>query len=133
MGLPRNFKLMDELDNSSNYPGVSYGLQNPEDIDFTYWYGTFITGTGHIINFNFICDDTYPYSPPLFFFDENYMFLDTNDCEDKEYGVLIDKVKYLCEEDTIKLSEKVYPIKNWKSTKNIGTFLSEIRDLIGEP
>ena len=33
MDIPRNFKLMDELDNSSNFPGVSYGLQNPEDID----------------------------------------------------------------------------------------------------
>ena len=69
MDIPRNFRLMDELDGSSKFPGVSYGLQNPEDIDFIYWYGTFITGTGHTINFNFICDDTYPFTSPLFYFD----------------------------------------------------------------
>ena len=133
MDIPRNFKLMDELDNSSDFPGVSYGLQNPEDIDFIYWYGTFITSTGHVINFNFICDDTYPFTSPLFYFDESYLNLLSEDCDDEEYGVLIDRIKDLFDEESTKLKEDCLPITNWTPEKNIGIFLSEIRSLIGEP
>ena len=133
MDLPRNFKLMDELDNCSKYTGVSYGLQNPDDIDFTYWYGTFITETGHVINFNFICDETYPFTPPIFYFDENYLYLDPDDCEDDEYGVLVKKVKELCEDESVKLKHDLDPVINWIPNKTIGSFLTEIRTLIGEP
>jgi len=133
MNLPRNFRLMEELDNSSKYKGISYGLQNPDDIDFIYWYGTFITATGHVINFNFICDETYPFSSPIFYFDESYLYLDIDDLDDNEFGILINKIKELCEEETIQLKSDLEPIKSWTPIKTIGSLLTEIRELIGEP
>jgi len=72
--IPRNFKLLEELENgekgSIGDGQVSYGLMDPEDISLSNWQGTII-GPAHsafdsrIISLTLYCGQNYPKEPPL--------------------------------------------------------------------
>ncbi|KAI9912934.1 hypothetical protein PsorP6_005592 [Peronosclerospora sorghi] len=71
-GLPRNFKLLEELENSEKGHGdmsISYGLEQADDIFLTNWIGTILgpAGTchdGRIYSLRIHCSDQYPHMPP---------------------------------------------------------------------
>lgn len=62
--LPRNFKLLEELENESKFGGISYGLEEQDDITLTNWTGMVIGKYGDISDFKIICDKDYPNTPP---------------------------------------------------------------------
>jgi len=72
--VPRNFKLLEELENgekgSIGDGQVSYGLTDPEDISLSNWNGTIIGPAGsafdcRIISLTMYCGQNYPKEPPL--------------------------------------------------------------------
>ncbi|KAL1895396.1 E2 ubiquitin-conjugating protein mms2 [Sporothrix stenoceras] len=74
--VPRNFKLLDELEKGEKglHGGVcSYGLEDPEDILMTNWRGT-IWGPPHgnhanrIYELKMQCGEHYPQKPPVLHF-----------------------------------------------------------------
>ncbi|KAG3103610.1 DNA topoisomerase 2 [Phytophthora cactorum] len=70
--VPRNFKLLEELENSEKGHGdmsISYGLEQADDIFLTNWIGTILgpAGTchdGRIYSLRIHCSDQYPHIPP---------------------------------------------------------------------
>ncbi|KAF4321418.1 hypothetical protein BBO99_00001229 [Phytophthora kernoviae] len=70
--VPRNFKLLEELENSEKGHGdmsISYGLEQADDIFLTNWIGTILgpAGTchdGRIYSLRIHCSDQYPHMPP---------------------------------------------------------------------
>ncbi|OWZ23796.1 DNA topoisomerase [Phytophthora megakarya] len=70
--VPRNFKLLEELENSEKGHGdmsISYGLEQADDIFLTNWIGTILgpAGTchdGRIYSLRIHCSDQYPHVPP---------------------------------------------------------------------
>ncbi|KAL7998934.1 putative ribosomal protein S5 domain 2-type [Plasmopara halstedii] len=70
--MPRNFKLLEELENSEKGHGdmsISYGLEQADDIFLTNWIGTILgpAGTchdGRIYSLRIHCSDQYPHVPP---------------------------------------------------------------------
>ncbi|KAK0615302.1 ubiquitin-conjugating enzyme/RWD-like protein [Bombardia bombarda] len=74
--VPRNFKLLAELEKGEKGMGAgacSYGLEDPDDIYMTYWRGT-IWGPPHgnhenrIYELKMECGPNYPKEPPLIHF-----------------------------------------------------------------
>lgn len=74
--VPRNFKLLEELENSEKGHGdmsISYGLEQADDIFMTNWIGTILgpAGTvhdGRLYSLKIVCLDQYPLEPPQIFF-----------------------------------------------------------------
>ncbi|TMW62919.1 hypothetical protein Poli38472_005537 [Pythium oligandrum] len=74
--VPRNFKLLEELESAEKGHGdmsISYGLEQADDIFLTNWIGTILgpAGTchdGRIYSLRIHCSDQYPMVPPEFFF-----------------------------------------------------------------
>jgi ubiquitin-protein ligase len=67
--VPRNFKLLDELENGKNFSNVSYGT---DDNDLETFTGSIIARNGNIYGVTIFCDIKYPLTPP------QITFLDTN-------------------------------------------------------
>ena len=63
--LPRNFKLLEEIENDSKYNGISYGLKKADDIDLREFTGMVIDEKGNISTFEIYCSDEYPRKPPI--------------------------------------------------------------------
>lgn len=74
--VPRNFKLLEELEKAEKGQGdmsISYGLENAGDIMMTSWIGTILgpSGTchdGRIYSLKIICSESYPTTPPTIAF-----------------------------------------------------------------
>ena len=76
--VPRNFKLLDELEKGEKGEGgglVSYGIKNPEnpDIFFHHWHATLIPDQhsamrDHIFSLSIFVPDEYPAVPPRYTF-----------------------------------------------------------------
>uniref|UniRef100_A0AAV1TNV7 UBC core domain-containing protein n=1 Tax=Peronospora matthiolae TaxID=2874970 RepID=A0AAV1TNV7_9STRA len=70
--VPRNFKLLEELENSEKGLGdmsISYGLEQADDIFLTNWIGTILgppntCHDGRIYSLRIHCSDQYPHMPP---------------------------------------------------------------------
>lgn len=70
--VPRNFRLLDELEHGEKAMGssmVSYGLRDGDDIMLRWWNATIIGPPGtafenRIISLEIYCDDHYPHTPP---------------------------------------------------------------------
>lgn len=70
--VPRSFRLLEELDRGEKGFGdgtVSYGMEDPEDINMKNWTGTVIgpantVHDGRIYNLRIHCDMTYPAQAP---------------------------------------------------------------------
>ena len=62
--LPRNFKLLEELENDSKYNGISYGLKNPDDINLQNFSGMIIDQNANMSTFDIFCSNDYPKKPP---------------------------------------------------------------------
>ncbi|KAG0200044.1 E2 ubiquitin-conjugating protein mms2 [Mortierella sp. GBA30] len=121
--IPRNFKLMEELEKGEKGIGdgtCSYGLSDGDDILMTNWNGT-ILGPGHTVHENRIyslklhCGDNYPDHPPLVSF--------------------LSRVNLPCVDQT---SGRVNPSKlsclsNWKRTYSLETVLTELRREMASP
>ncbi|OQS05668.1 DNA topoisomerase 2 DNA gyrase B [Thraustotheca clavata] len=74
--IPRNFKLLEELESAEKGHGdmsISYGLEQADDIFLTYWIGTILgpAGTchdGRIYSLKIHCGEHYPNQPPDVYF-----------------------------------------------------------------
>ncbi|DAZ98622.1 TPA: hypothetical protein N0F65_000817 [Lagenidium giganteum] len=74
--VPRNFKLLEELESSEKGHGdmsISYGLEKADDIFLTNWIGTILgpAGTchdGRLYSLRIHCSDHYPQVPPEVYF-----------------------------------------------------------------
>ncbi len=64
MSFARNFKLLEELENESNYNGISYGLEFADDIALEHFTGMVIDRNGMMSNFKIYCSQNYPKEPP---------------------------------------------------------------------
>ncbi|ETV74649.1 hypothetical protein H257_10779 [Aphanomyces astaci] len=70
--VPRNFKLLEELESAEKGHGdmsISYGLEQADDIFLTSWIGTILgpAGTSHdgrIYSLKIHCGENYPNAPP---------------------------------------------------------------------
>ncbi|KAG0313535.1 E2 ubiquitin-conjugating protein mms2 [Dissophora globulifera] len=121
--IPRNFKLMDELEKGEKGIGdgtCSYGLSDGDDMTLTNWNGT-ILGPGHSAHENRIyslrihCGEDYPNAPPTISF--------------------VSRVNLPCVDQT---NGKVNPNKlaclsNWKNTYGLETVLIDLRREMASP
>lgn len=70
--VPRNFRLLEELEHGEKAQGasmVSYGLRDGDDLLLRFWNGTIIGPPGtafenRIISCELYCDENYPKTPP---------------------------------------------------------------------
>jgi ubiquitin-conjugating enzyme E2 variant len=71
--VPRNFKLLDELDKADHgqtHPSISLGLENIDDMTLTNWQASIIGPGGGNFDSRFyslrvVCDESYPARPPM--------------------------------------------------------------------
>lgn len=64
MSLPRNFKLLEEIENDSKHNGISYGLKEADDIELRDFTGMIIDKNGGISTFDIHCSERYPQKAP---------------------------------------------------------------------
>lgn len=122
--LPRDFLLLDIYEKKAKYKGVSIGLVKDDDVTLTYWNGSFIFETADVINFSFICDETFPLNPPVITFDESYKNMDPHDCSE-DFAILLTKLKKMFKKDTTELDPKHPVIKSWD--RDLGVYLQNLR------
>lgn len=65
--VPRNFKLLEELDNVGKYATISYGT---DDNTLESFSGSIFAKNGNIYQVTIYCDHNYPSTPPDIFFPE---------------------------------------------------------------
>ncbi len=108
-GIPRNFKLLDEIDNDSKYTGISYGLKEADDIKLEYFTGMVIDSRGIISNFEIYCSQKYPKEAPT------VELIDTDS----------DTIDNMFRDCKLKTSCEV--IKGWKESSCIADILLHIQ------
>ncbi|KAF9900268.1 E2 ubiquitin-conjugating protein mms2 [Linnemannia zychae] len=115
--IPRNFKLMEELEKGEKGIGdgtCSYGLTDGDDMLMSHWNGT-ILGPGHSVHENRIyslrlyCGNSYPDDPPTVSFTSRINL----PCVNQTTG-LVDSSKLAC-------------LSNWKRHYGLETVLTELR------
>lgn len=108
-GLPRNFKLLEEIDNDSKYNGISYGLKRADDIELKEFTGMIIDNNGNISNFEIYCSNEYPKKPPT------VKLINTS------------SKKVLEHFDNLMLKSSCDVIKSWKESSSIADILIYIQ------
>jgi len=120
--VPRNFRLLEELEKGEKYIGdnsVSYGLESPDDIMMSQWKGLIIgpNNTVHenrLYNLKIHCDKDYPAKAPSVRFTS--------------------KVNMTCVDPNGVIDPKNFPIlSNWQPRYTIETILSELRREMASP
>ena len=112
--VPRSFKLLEELDNRSNYTGISYGLDDPNDSTLTKWTAMVIDSAGRMSSFIIICDLTYPLNCPL---------VELMSTENSKVKSLFTK-----KNNKLVLKSSLSAIKNWTLQSSIANILLEIQN-----
>ncbi|KAF9946067.1 E2 ubiquitin-conjugating protein mms2 [Mortierella alpina] len=121
--IPRNFKLMEELEKGEKGIGdgtCSYGLSDGDDIMMSNWNGT-ILGPGHTVHENRIyslkihCGDSYPDMPPTV----SFLSRVNLPCVDQTTG-RVDPHKLQC-------------LSNWKRHYGLETVLTDLRREMASP
>eukprot|EP00299_Pterocystis_sp_00344_P004191 c15056_g1_i1.p1 GENE.c15056_g1_i1~~c15056_g1_i1.p1 ORF type:complete len:143 (+),score=27.81 c15056_g1_i1:57-485(+) len=115
--VPRNFRLLDELDKGEKGFGdgsVSYGLIEPDDILLRNWNGTILGAPrtpfeNNIFSLQIVCDETYPTAPPRVRFVTKVNLT----CVDQKTGEII--------------PSKLAIFQRWKYDNTIADVLTEIR------
>ena len=121
--VPRNFRLLDELDRGEKGSAdgtVSYGLADPSDISLTNWNGMIVgpPGTpfdGRLYTLAITCGDNYPIAPPLVRF--------------------VSKVSLSCVNASTGAVEprSFRPLGQWSREYTIETVLAELRREMCQP
>lgn len=133
--IPREFRLLEELDNSSQITGVSYGLEDPSDNDFINWTGGLMANTGHFIGLTFECLPTYPESAPIIHFDKDLINQSPSNQED-EMKTYLKRVHTMCKREVLKSGDEVITshlkddVLSWNESKTIGSYLFELHKKI---
>jgi ubiquitin-conjugating enzyme E2 variant len=120
--VPRNFRLLEELEHGEKAQGasmVSYGLRDGDDIMLRYWNGTIIGPPGtafenRIICCELFCDENYPKTPPQVRFQNKVNMSCVNP------NGTIDRNKFA-------------PFQGWNSKTTIENLLNELRREMAAP
>ena len=106
--VPRTFRLLAESEKEGNGL-VTYGLKDPNDNTFTFWYGSILLDDGRYYELQLECDENYPQKPPKvkFVTKVNMPFVD-------QHG-------------TIK-SGSLNILRNWNRDCTLESYLTAIRD-----
>ncbi|KAF9434521.1 E2 ubiquitin-conjugating protein mms2 [Entomortierella beljakovae] len=121
--IPRNFKLMDELEKGEKGIGdgtCSYGLSDGDDMTMSDWNGT-ILGPGHTVHENRIyslklhCGEQYPDVPPTV----SFLSRVNLPCVNQTSG-RVDPSKLSC-------------LSNWKRTYGLENVLIDLRREMASP
>jgi ubiquitin-protein ligase len=110
--VPRNFKLLEELERSEKGLGemaISYGLVDPGDTFMTEWNGGILAYDGRFFELRITCTDSYPASPPRVRFVSRINMT----CVDQTNGEVI--------------QSKVSVLKNWNRNSSIEQVLLALR------
>ena len=107
--MPRNFKLLEEIENDSKYSGISYGLKEADDIKLEHFTGMVIDSRQYISNFEIYCSQMYPKVAPT------VTLIDTDN----------ERLDDLFIDDELKTSCDV--IKGWKESSCIADILLYIQ------
>lgn len=96
--VPRNFRLLDELEKGQKgdtATGVTWGLEQSDDITLTYWSGTIFgppatNFENRIYSLSIICGNTYPDSVPQIKFNTtiNLSVVDKNGALKESWGII---------------------------------------------
>ncbi|ANQ07719.1 Ubiquitin-conjugating enzyme E2 [Plasmodium coatneyi] len=114
--VPRSFRLLDELERGQKgnvSEGVSFGLENADDITLSNWSCTIFGQPGtvfenRIYSLTIFCGDSYPDAPPTVKFDT--------------------KIEMSCVDSTGRVIKNNLPIlKNWNRNYTIETILIALR------
>lgn len=116
MTTPRNVLLIEEFENAmkGKYGPVSFGVLDG-DISLKNWQGSIITQKGDIFEFNFICNENFPNSPPELYFNKNIL----------DKGNLLK----ICNNDG-KIKEDIIKKLNWNNKTSIGEYLLNIKKFL---
>ena len=125
MSVPRNFRLLDELEKGEkgNNSQVSYGLASTDDITLTKWNGTIIgcpntVYENRIYTLSIVCGPNYPDDPPMIKFLSK---INLNSVDDK--GVVKHKTltnwkrEYTMEKALLDIRSDMSDSKNKKSNQ----------------
>ena len=118
--LPRNFRLLEELERGEKGIGtangtISYGLQDPTDISLTAWNGTIFL-EGEIYCLRLVCGPEYPMVRPEVFFVEQAIGLGFVDAGNGAVE-----------------ASKIRCLANWKQSFGLEDVLREIRNEMAKP
>ena len=126
--MPRPFRLLEELKNSSKFEGVNYGLRDQSDKSFTHWDGSIISQYGDVVSFTFVCDENYPKTAPKIKFDSAYLNYTKKD--DGNMKHILKRLLPLCTFNTTEFSPECSVVLAWTPKQTIGEFLSNIRNTL---
>jgi len=96
--VPRNFRLLDELEKGQKgdtATGVTWGLEQSDDITLTHWNGTIFgppatNFENRIYSLSITCNEKYPDCPPQIRFNTqiNLGITDKNGCLKEDWSIL---------------------------------------------
>lgn len=123
MSIPRNFKLLEELEKGEKGLGAdacSYGLADPNDITMTTWNATILgppnsVHENRIYSLQVVCGESYPDAPP------KVQFLSKINlpCVDQRNGEVI--------------QSKFPTLNRWQRSYSIEILLLDLRKTMAEP